>query len=96
MLEQQGNTMGIKEDNTLISLIAHRASIYYRSHGRDISPEFIASELHTTHEEICTLRLNELLHADIGNFIHDIAGIHANIDILNASFKNSFRPRFAK
>jgi len=88
--------MGIQEDNNLIRLIANRASQFYCIHGIDIKPEYIASELKTCHEEICPLRLAGLLDADIKNLMHDISGIHRYMDILNGSFWECWRPRFAK
>jgi hypothetical protein len=88
--------MGIKEDNNLIVLIANRASLFFRSHGQSVSPEFIASELKIVHFELCMLRLNDLLHADVDDFAHDITGIHEHLDILDGSFRNCWSPRFAK
>jgi hypothetical protein len=88
--------MGIKEDNNLIKLIANRASRFYHNHGIDIEPEYIASELKTCHEEICPLRLDGLLDADIGNLMHDVSGILRYMDILDGSFWEHWKPGFAR
>jgi hypothetical protein len=56
---------------------------------------YIESELKIVHEEICRLRLEELMDADEGNFAHDVAGIHRHLDILDGSFREGFSPRFA-
>jgi hypothetical protein len=83
-------------DNELIQQIAVRAEMMYAKKGIDIDAAFIKSELWTVHYEICTLRLQALLETDEGNFAHDIAGIHQHLNILDASFRNGFSPRFAK
>ena len=88
--------MGIKEDSNLIWKIANRATSFYHIHGILIDPKYIASELKICHEEICPLQLAGLLDADIGNFMHDISGIHRYMDILDGSFWGNWRPRFAK
>ena len=88
--------MGIREDNNLIWLIAVRAATFYKHHGNDVEPMFIAAELKTCHEEICPLRLAGLLDADIGNLMHDVSGILRYMDILDGSFWECWRPRFAK
>lgn len=87
--------MGIREDNNLIRLIAERAALFYHSHGIDITPEYIASELKTCHEEICRLRLDEMLDAEPQHLMHDIAGIHRYMDWLDGSFWEHWHPRFA-
>jgi hypothetical protein len=88
--------MRIKEENRLIEQIAARASSMYKTYGIKINAEFIASELKIVHNEICQLRLQELLDADAEDFAHDIAGIHQHINIIDASFREGFSPRFAK
>ena len=88
--------MGIKEDNALIWQIGRRAEMMYARHGVDVMAAYIAAEVKTVHEEICKLRLKELLETDDGNFAHDITGIHKHIDILDGSFRDGFSPRFAK
>jgi hypothetical protein len=87
--------MNIKEENALLRQIAQRAESMYARHGIEVAWQFIESELKITHRDICELRLKELALADDGNFAHDIAGIHNNIDILDGSFRNGFSPRHA-
>ena len=86
--------MGIRKDNDQIRMIADRAARFYHSHGIMIAPEFIASELKICHEEICRLRLDGLLDADIGNLMHDVSGIHRYMDTLDGSFWEGWSPRF--
>ena len=89
--------MGIKEDNALIEQIGFRAArMYNRLRRIHVSPDYIASEVGTVHNEICALRLEELLHASDEHFIHDISGIHRYLDILDGSFRQGFTPRFAR
>jgi hypothetical protein len=85
----------MKEDNTHIKQIAVRASSMFRRWGILVDPAYIESELKIVHEEICRLRLEELMDADEGNFAHDVAGIHRHLDILDGSFREGFSPRFA-
>lgn len=42
------------------------------------------------------LKLEELLNADDGNFVHDIVGIVNNIDRNNPTDFNFFVPRYAR
>jgi len=88
--------MGIQEDNDLIQLIADRAARFYYNHGGDFNPQYIATELKICHEEICPLRLAGLADADIGNLMHDVSGILRYMDILDGSFWECWKPRFAK
>jgi hypothetical protein len=88
--------MTMREENRLIKQIGNRAELEFKRHGRDVRGEFIASEISVVHFEVCKLRLEELLDADEGNFMHDICGIHDHLDILDGSFREGFSPRFAK
>ena len=84
-------------DRDLIRLIAQRGSqLVLEINGNIVNPAFIENEITIVHFDICRLRLDDLLNADDGNFAHDIAGIHENLDILNGSFRNNWSPRFAK
>lgn len=47
-------------------------------------------------DNVFNLRLEDLLNADDGNFVHDIVGIVNNIDRSNPTDFNFFVPRFAK
>jgi Family of unknown function (DUF6874) len=88
--------MTMREENRLISQIGNRAELEFRKHGRAVRGDFIASEVWIVHSEVCKLRLEELLAADEGNFMHDICGIHDHLDILDGSFRDGFTPRFTK
>lgn len=46
-------------------------------------------------DKVFNLRLEELLNASDGNFVHDIVGIVANIDRSNPTDFNFFVPRYA-
>jgi hypothetical protein len=87
--------MNMKEENALIRLISQRAEAMFDARTVEVSWQYIASEVKIVHNEICRLRLRELMETDDANFAHDICGIHANIDILDGSFKDGFSPRFA-
>jgi hypothetical protein len=89
-------SMGIREDNDLIHLIANRAALFYLRHGISVKSEFIASELKICHEEICPLRLDGLRDAELHELMHDVSGIHQHMDILDGSFRECWHPRFAK
>lgn len=81
----------------LIRQIAMRASqMHLRINREVVNPAFFENELRIVHHEIVTMRLEDLFKSDDGNFAHDIAGIHNHLDILNASFRNNFWPRFAE
>ena len=46
-------------------------------------------------DNVFNIRLEELLNADDGNFVHDIIGIVNNIDRSNPTDFNFFVPRYA-
>ena len=46
-------------------------------------------------DNVFNLRLEDLLNADDGNFVHDIVGIVNNIDRSNPTDFNFFVPRYA-
>jgi hypothetical protein len=47
-------------------------------------------------DEVCPLRLHELLDADDFNFAHDIFGIYSNFNRETKQLENGFLPRFAE
>jgi hypothetical protein len=83
------------QDLRLISAIAERAVRLYQRSGITVKPSFISSELHFVHEKICRLRLREMLDADEGNLMHDVAGIHRHLDMVTERLTAGFCPRFA-
>lgn len=46
-------------------------------------------------DKVFNLKLDELLNADDGNFVHDVIGIVSNIDRRNPTDFNFFVPRYA-
>jgi hypothetical protein len=47
-------------------------------------------------DEVCPLRLREMLDADDYDFAHDIQGIYWNFNRETKQLENEFVPRFAK
>jgi hypothetical protein len=47
-------------------------------------------------DEVCPLRLDEMLDADDFNFAHDIFGIYSNFNRETKQLENEFVPRFAE
>lgn len=85
----------MREPELLKMIAARAARMVYKLTGNEVRPEFIESELRVVHFDICTLRLQDLLDANEDDFAHDIAGIHDHLDIIDASFRNKWWPRFA-
>lgn len=85
-------------DKHTIYAIARRASDIYASNGIKIDPAYIASEIEFVHDDVVRLRLKEMLNADVGNLMHDVAGIHRHLDIGTTppTLRNCFVPRFAE
>ena len=52
-------------------------------------------DLQACHTHGCKLKLVELLDTDDGNFLHDVCGIHQNINRTTGELENCFLPRFA-
>jgi hypothetical protein len=79
----------ISEEEELIKQIAARtkAPLIYST---------ILWELQMVHFEICPLRLGDLLTASEEEFNKELNGIHINVDLLDGSFREGFKPRFAK
>ena len=77
-------------------MLSNRAASVYLSHGIIIEPEYIASELKICHEEICPLRLHDMMNGEVDDLMHDISGIHRYMDILDGSFWECWKPRFAR
>lgn len=92
-----------KNELVTIHAIADRAVQLYERLGylSDADLRFaragIANEIMTVHCEIVPLRLNEFLDADVGNFAHDIGGIHRHLEDNGGTprLKDCFLPRFA-
>lgn len=82
-------------DHYLIRQIATRAAELYDRIGVKVQPVYIASELQFVHDEVCPLRLKDLLETDNSNFTHDIGGIHRHLNMALVQFDDCFSPRFA-
>ena len=87
--------MTLHEDTELIERIAIRARKLLEFHGKFVPPGSIKEELIITHQEICPLRLRDLLEANDFDFLHDITGMRDHINMLDASFRNGWWPRYA-
>lgn len=81
-------------DTQLIRQIAMRASQNMRLGKGHVNPAYFETELRIVHYDVCKLRLEDLFQANDADFEHDIAGIHEYLDILDASFRNNWIPRF--
>jgi hypothetical protein len=73
-----------------IDAIVHRALVFFPDRDfRDIQMDIIATHLK------CPLSLNQLMDADDGNFVHDIAGIERHLNRQTFQLMDCFVPRFA-
>lgn len=83
-----------RADGRLIRRIVKRAQ---RNHsGMVPDPLTLEMDLCAFHVKGPGLRLRELLEADNFDFVHDVGGIHLNIDRNTLEMRNHFWPRFAK
>ena len=48
-----------------------------------------------THISGCKLKLQELLSAEVGNFLHDVCGIMRHLDRTTGKLQDCFVPRYA-
>jgi hypothetical protein len=53
-------------------------------------------DISACHSNGCPLRLADLLAAKNFDFMHDVAGIHNNIDRETGKLKGNFLPRYHK
>jgi len=82
---------GTKEEHELSCKIAQRAA----SNGIGRSVLNISMDIIATHTNGCKLKLQSLLDADLGDFLHDVAGIGGNLNRNTGTLENCFLPRFA-
>ena len=82
---------GTKLEYELASAIAKRAV----SEGMTRSVVNISMDIIATHTNGCKLKLQKLLDADLGDFLHDICGIGSNLDMETGQLQNCFLPRYA-
>ena len=52
-------------------------------------------DIEATHSNGCKLKLDELISADLGDFLHDVTGIYSHINRETGQLENCFLPRFA-
>lgn len=84
-----------------IAAIVDRATELYSRRCRNLDGTSLEMDLTACHANDCPLDLERLLNADEFSFIHDIAGISANLDRDDRSptggqLLNHFLPRFAQ
>ena len=84
-----------EQDVPLFREIGDRASKIAKRLGLDYPSELAALELFMVHSSGCPLRLGELLFADERDFIHDVFGIHNNLNHSTGELENFFVPRWA-
>ena len=82
-----------KEDLQTMSRIANRAiKLGINLHVDKLS---LVMDIESA-DDISPLRLDELLHANDGDFIHDIGGIQQNLNRKTKEMDNCFVPRYAR
>tara|TARA_R110000822_G_scaffold226987_3_gene359603 strand:+ start:125 stop:427 length:303 start_codon:yes stop_codon:yes gene_type:complete len=81
-------------DFELIAKIVERAAEIYARNGLRYDRMVANMDINDVHSKT-PLRLAAWLGADEGNFAHDVAGIHNNLDRVNGVLENCFVPRFA-
>ncbi len=84
---------GTKEEHLLASKIAKRAVKELncdKAHVHSIIMDIIA-----THTHGCKLKLQALLDADVGDFLHDVCGINKHIDRETGKLLDCFSPRYS-
>lgn len=84
------------DDHTLIVAIAERATELHRLQRRP-APKLheLVMDLTAVHANGCPLRLDELLEAPDGDFMHDVTGIRRHIDRDTGKLTDCFLPRYS-
>lgn len=87
----------LKADLLLVEKIVQRADhlVTAKSLLR-YSSENLLMDLMALHCNTCPLELEELLAADVVEFMHDVWGICRYLDRDTGGLRENFRPRFAK
>ena len=83
-----------KKDFELIVRIVERAAEIYARNNLRYDRMVANMDIHEVHKKT-PLRLAAWFAADEGNFAHDVAGIHNNLDRVSGVLENCFVPRFA-
>ena len=82
-----------KEERTLIDLVIDRLERIQPIPDRRMT---FVMDITACHANGNPLRLHDLLDADEFNFMHDVMGIHHNIDRRTGKLMNHFLPRFSQ
>jgi hypothetical protein len=86
-----------KEEAHLIVRIIDRVTAYRRQVGGDpIDRMELQMDITACHANGCPLDLKKLLEAPDIDFVHDVFGIHYNIDRTTGKLENHFLPRCAQ
>jgi hypothetical protein len=78
------------EEQDIILDIAARA----KKMDAEIDAISLSMDLAATHKYICKLRLDDLLHSDDFNFIHDVFGILHSLNREHLVLRGNFLPRY--
>ncbi len=82
---------GTKKEHELAVAIAKRAV----NAGNIRSVGSISMDIIATHTHGCKLKLQQLLDADLGDFLHDVYGIAQAIDRGTGILGDCFSPRYS-
>jgi hypothetical protein len=83
-----------RDELKLIGFIADRAVNLTTFYGAPVQKIDVMMDIQATIDGGVPLRLQDLLNADSGNFIHDIVGIRNNLNRKTGKLENCFSPRF--
>jgi len=87
------------EDCKIASKIAKRALMELTSLKITTSKDFLQStqmDIVATHISGCCIRLEELLTAKRGDFLHDVTGIARHLNRQTGELENCFLPRLSR
>lgn len=85
-----------RHDFDLIIKICERLEAFAEQEFSAIDPRMArVMDLTACHMNGCTLRLQQLLDAKLGDFIHDVMGITRHINRETGQLEDGFLPRYA-
>lgn len=86
-------TKSTLKETELASKIAKRA---VKELGEDTDKTaHLVMDITATHTSGCKLKLQELLDAPLGDFLHDVCGIHKHLNRETGKLEDCFLPRYA-